>query len=195
MRNDRSAFHQRPPRQPERSCAPTRRVWGVGRGLCRYAVMSMCGCRCRKACVVGVRPRQTVCRNAAVVRGGFAMQWQAPRPQGVGSNDRRAFVPLGCLHVRTAKLCTATRRSGVRTAKGGCRPRCARRCRQGKSLCRYVVVSACRGGCPRGWPMFLCWALCGGGSGRGREGVSGGGAATVSAARLGVFEHRRRVSV
>lgn len=194
MRNGRSAFHQRPPRQPERSCAPTRRVWGVGRGLCRYAVMSMC----RADAAGRVAWVRAPGRRSAVMqrRCGAALQCSErhPRPQGVGSNDRRAFVPLGCLHVRTAKPCPATRRSAVRTAKGGCRPRCARRCRQVKSLRRYAVVSACRGGCPRGWPMFLCRALCGGGSGRGREGVSAGGAATASAARLGVFEHRRRVS-
>lgn len=184
-------------RHGSRSVAVRRRAafgaWGgacVGMPLCRCVVADAAG---RVAWVRAPGRRSAVMQR----RCGAALQCSErhPRPQGVGSNDRRAFVPLGCLHVRTAKPCPATRRSAVRTAKGGCRPRCARRCRQVKSLRRYAVVSACRGGCPRGWPMFLCRALCGGGSGRGREGVSGGGAATVSAARLGVFEHRRRVSV
>lgn len=184
-------------RHGSRSVAVRRRAafgaWGgacVGMPLCRCVVADAAG---RVAWVRAPGRRSAVMQR----RCGAALQCSErhPRPQGVGSNDRRAFVPLGCLHVRTAKPCPATRRSAVRTAKGGCRPRCARRCRQVKSLRRYAVVSACRGGCPRRWPMFLCRALCGGGSGRGREGVSGGGAATVSAARLGVFEHRRRVSV
>jgi hypothetical protein len=177
-------------RHGSRSVAVRRRAafgaWGgacVGMPLCRCVVADAAG-RVSWVCAPG--------RRSFVMqrRWGAALQCSGrhPPPQGVGSNDRRAFVPLGCLHVRTAKPCPATRRSAVRTAKGGCRPRCARRFRQVKSLCR-------RGGCPRGWPMFLCRALCGGGSGRGREGVSGGGAATVSAARFGVFEHRRRVSV
>lgn len=184
-------------RHGSRSVAVRRRAafgaWGgacVGMPLCRCVVADAAG---RVAWVRAPGRRSAVMQR----RCGAALQCSErhPRPQGVGSNDRRAFVPLGCLHVRTAKPCPATRRSAVRTAKGGCRPRCARRCRQVKSLRRYAVVSACRGGCPRRWPMVLCRALCGGGSGRGREGVSGGGAATVSAARLGVFEHRRRVSV
>lgn len=184
-------------RHGSRSVAVRRRAafgaWGgacVGMLLCRCVVADAAG---RVAWVRAPGRRSAVMQR----RCGAALQCSErhPRPQGVGSNDRRAFVPLGCLHVRTAKPCPATRRSAVRTAKGGCRPRCARRCRQVKSLRRYAVVSACRGGCPRGWPMFLCRALCGGGSGRGREGMSGGGAATVSVARLGVFEHRRRVSV
>lgn len=177
-------------RHGSRSVAVRRRAafgaWGgacVGMPLCRCVVADAAG-RVSWVCAPG--------RRSFVMqrRWGAALQCSGrhPPPQGVGSNDRRAFVPLGCLHVRTAKPCPATRRSAVRTAKGSCRPRCARRFRQVKSLCR-------RGGCPRGWPMFLCRALCGGGSGRGREGVSEGGAATVSAARLGVFEHRRRVSV
>lgn len=184
-------------RHGSRSGAVCRRaalgVWGgacVGMPLCQCVVADAAG---RVSWVHAPGRRSAVMQR----RCGAALQCSErhPRPQGVGSNDRRAFVPLGCHHVRSAKPCPATRRSGVRTAKGGCRPRCARRCRQAKSLCRHTVMSACRGGCPRGWPMFLCRALCGGGSGRGREGVSGGGAATVSAARLGVFEHRRRVSV
>ena len=184
-------------RHGSRSVAVRRRAaFGAWGGAC----VGMPLCRCVVADAAGrvSRVRAPDRRSAVMQRWcGAALQCSErhPRPQGVGSNDRRAFVPLGCRHVRTAKPCPATRRSAVRTAKGGCRPRCAQRCRQGKSLCRQVVVSACRGGCPRGWPMFLCRALCGGGSGRGREGVSGGGAATVSAARLGVFEHRRRVSV
>lgn len=184
-------------RHGSRSVAVRRRAafgaWGgacVGMPLCRCVVADAAG-RVSWVCAPG--------RRSAVMqrRCGAALQCSErhPRPQGVGSNDRRAFVPLGCIHVRTAKLCPATQRSAVRTAKGSSRPRCARRCRQVKSLCRYAVMSVCRGGCPRGWPMFLCRALCDGGSGRGREGVSGGCAATVSVARLGVFEHRRRVSV
>lgn len=184
-------------RHGSRSVAVRRRAafgaWGgacVGMPLCQCVVADAAG---RVSWVHAPGRRSAVMQR----RCGAALQCSErhPRPQGVGSNDRRAFVPLGCLHVRTAKPCSATRRSAVRTAKGGCRPRCARRCRQVKSLRRYAVVSACRVGCPRGWPMFLCRALCGGGSWRGREGVSGGSAATVSAARLGVFEHRRRVSV
>lgn len=44
----------------------------------------------------------------------------------------------------------------------------------GISTCRCIVMSPCRGGCARGWPIFLCRALCGGGFGCGRDGVSGG---------------------
>lgn len=57
MRNDRSALHHRPPRQPERSCVPPRRAWGMGRGLCQCVVMpigrnvvkSLYRCRCQSA--------------------------------------------------------------------------------------------------------------------------------------------------
>lgn len=44
----------------------------------------------------------------------------------------------------------------------------------GISTCRCIVMSPCRGGCAQGWPLFLCRALCGGGFGCGRDGVSGG---------------------
>ncbi len=184
-------------RHGSRSVAVRRRAaFGAWGGAC--VGMPLCRCVVADAAERVSWVRAPGRRSAVMQRWcGAALQCSGrhPRPQGVGSNDRRAFVPLGCCHVCTAKPCPATRRSGVKTAKGGCRPRCARRFRQGKSLCRHTVMSACCGGCQRGWPMFLCRALCGGGSGRGREGVSGGGAATVSAARLGVFEHRRRVSV
>ncbi len=44
----------------------------------------------------------------------------------------------------------------------------------GISTCRCIVMSPCRGGCAQGWPLFLCRALCGGGFGCERDGVSGG---------------------
>lgn len=44
----------------------------------------------------------------------------------------------------------------------------------GISTYRCIVMSPCRGGCARGWPLFLCRALCGGGFGCGRDGMSGG---------------------
>lgn len=44
----------------------------------------------------------------------------------------------------------------------------------GISTCRCIVMSPYRGGCARWWPLFFCRALCGGGFGCGRDGVSGG---------------------
>ena len=135
-------------RHGSRSVAVRRRAafgaWGgacVGMPLCRCVVADAAG---RVAWVRAPGRRSAVMQR----RCGAALQCSErhPRPQGVGSNDRRAFVPLGCLHVRTAKPCPATRRSAVRTAKGGCRPRCARRCRQVKSLRRYVVAVVREGG-------------------------------------------------
>ena len=110
-----------PDRHGSRSGVVRRRaalgVWGgacVAMPLCRCVVADAAG-RVSWACAPG--------RRSAVMqrRCGAALQCSGrhPRPQGVGSDDRREFVPMGCRHVRTAKRCPASWRSAVRAAKVG----------------------------------------------------------------------------
>ena len=88
MRNDRSALHQRPPRQPERSCVPPRRAWGMGRGLCRCVEMpfypcvvkSLYRCRC-----------QSAYRRGCASPGG--VQPGAERRRGVDERSRGKTTP------------------------------------------------------------------------------------------------------
>lgn len=88
MRNDRSALHKRPPRQPERSCLPPRRAWGMGRGLCLCVVMPPYPCvvkssyRCRSQCAY---------RRGCASPGG--VQPIAQRRRGVDERSRGKAPP------------------------------------------------------------------------------------------------------